>query len=203
MTNGRLIKFIEIILVFSIAANNPKFSYKKLSELYITSPRQGQGLSGIVPIKGSADDAGFELYELAFSYDINSSTTWFPITTSKKGVNAGLLGKWNTNDISDGYYQLRLRIFLKDGTIKEELIRNLKINNYTKVETDAPIVGLKTEIPGLVKSSTSTIEISATSLEANPIIISAPKVILSLVVGISIIIFLILVVWVHNRFKLK
>jgi hypothetical protein len=154
MNNGRAFKFIEIIFVFSIAATNLKPDLNILSELYISSPRKGEVLSGIVPIEGSADDPEFKKYELTFSYDMNSSTTWFPINTSKQNVNGGLLAEWDTNDITDGDYQIRVQLFLKDGTIKEEIIRPLFIRNYTIEETATSVETLETEIPVLVNLPT-------------------------------------------------
>lgn len=203
MMNERTIKFIEIFFLFSIAATNLRPDLTKLAELYISSPRQGEVLSGIVPIRGSADDLEFKKYELTFSYDMNSSPTWFQITTSKQNVNAGLLAEWNTNDITDGDYQIRVQLFLKDGTIKEIIIRHLFIRNYTIDETSTSIKTLETEMPGLVNLPTRTLEIKATSLPANPIAISAPRVLMSLVIGISTIIFLIVVIWIYNRFQIK
>lgn len=203
MINGRTIKFIEILIVFSIAATNLMPDLNKFSELYISSPQQGEVLSGIVPIRGSADDTELKKYEIAFSYDMNSSSTWFPINTSKQNVNTGLLAEWDTNGITDGDYQIRVQLFLKDGTIKEVIIRHLFIRNYTIDEIVTSVNPSDTETPGLFNLSTSTYEVEATSLAANPITISSPRVLLSLVIGVSTIIFLIVVIWIYNRFKIK
>ena len=47
----------------------------------------------------------------------------------------GLLAAWDTNLVTDGDYDLRLRVTLQDGTILETLVTGLRVRNRTPTET--------------------------------------------------------------------
>src|SRR5262245_43526889 len=67
----------------------------------ITSPLEGSGAAGIVPISGTATHPQFERYELSFAYSPNPTDTWFPIAPRGTApVVNEVLGRWDTSQIS-------------------------------------------------------------------------------------------------------
>lgn len=104
----------------------------------IHSPVSGQALQGKVPIEGFSALEGFLSAEISFTYAQEAEGTWFSILRSKEPVPGGLLAEWDTTTISDGLYTLRMVIHLADGTSQTVLVENLRVRNYTPVETSTP-----------------------------------------------------------------
>ena len=61
------------------------------------------------------------------------------IADSTQPVSAGTLATWDTTTITDGNYNLRLRVSLADGTFTDVLVGNLRVRNYSPVETPTPV----------------------------------------------------------------
>jgi hypothetical protein len=101
----------------------------------ITRPQTGEVLKGLVTIEGSAAHPAFIRYELSFAFDPNPTDTWFPILDAvQTPVTDGRLGLWDTVSISDGDYQIRLRVLLENASPLEAVVTNLRIRNTTPVE---------------------------------------------------------------------
>ena len=124
-----MILFISAVTVGNVAAQ---------AGPVVLSPRAGEVLQGVVSIKGSSDVAGFVSAEAAFAYAGDNTGTWFLIGTSNQPVHLDILASWDTTTITDGDYVLRVRVFLKDGSFLDVLIPNLRVRNYTPVETPTP-----------------------------------------------------------------
>ena len=62
------------------------------------------------------------------------------ITNLNKPVENKRLADWDTTAIADGTYQLRLRVMLNDGNTLETIVPDLRVRNYTAVETSTPLV---------------------------------------------------------------
>lgn len=102
----------------------------------ITFPQPGEAIFGLVTIEGSAAHPSFVAYELSFAHHPNTSDTWFPIMQPFKAqVTEGKLGIWDTTIITDGNYQLRLRVWLTSGNVLEAIVSNLRIRNIIPTET--------------------------------------------------------------------
>jgi len=97
----------------------------------ITSPQPGEILQGLVVIYGKTDTAGFVSSDLEYTYTNYEPNTWFIISQANIPVHNGILATWDTTEIGDGEYTLRLSVHLNDGTIKETLVSGLHIQNYT------------------------------------------------------------------------
>lgn len=104
----------------------------------ILAPLPGEALQGLVLISGTTQVAGFQSCEVAFSYQSDSTNTWFLLQQSRTAVSEGELAQWDTTTISDGIYRLRVQIFLSDGQVLETVIEGLRVRNYTSVETSTP-----------------------------------------------------------------
>ena len=83
----------------------------------ILDPQPGQALRGVVLIQGTAEHPAFDRYEVSFAYEPNPTADWFAIEAAGASpVQNGQLASWDTTQIADGDYQLRLRVFSSDGT---------------------------------------------------------------------------------------
>lgn len=96
----------------------------------ILSPAPNMVVSGAVQVIGSASHPQFLQYQLEFGPDPNPGNLWYQATnTVQTPVTNGLLGVWNTLPIQDGTYQLRLRVYLRDGTLLSTIVNNLRLQN--------------------------------------------------------------------------
>ncbi len=104
----------------------------------LDTPQAGQALQGMVEITGSTDLPDFESAELAFAYDVEQPDAWFWLADVTDPVGSGSLAGWNTNDLTDGNYRLRLVVTRADGSTAETHVRGLRVRNNTAIETDTP-----------------------------------------------------------------
>jgi hypothetical protein len=107
-------------------------------DIRIDAPASGDVLQGLVNITGTSAVDGFFSAELSFAHDSDSTSTWFLIYQTDSPVTDGLLAAWDTSLVTDGEYNLRLRVTLQDGTILESLVTGLRIRNQISTETPAP-----------------------------------------------------------------
>jgi hypothetical protein len=105
----------------------------------ITSPLEGATLTGLVPITGSATHPQFQRYELAFGYSPNPTDTWFSLQApaTSQVVNE-VLGRWDTTQITDGLYVLRLRVFYGENAYLETFVANVRVQNATPTPVILP-----------------------------------------------------------------
>ncbi len=123
----------------------------------ITQPAPGDAVSGLVTIYGSADHPAFTAYDLAFAYAENPTNTWFPIgEPSQLAVVGGRLGLWDTSEIVDGDYLLRLRVWLQDGTSLEDVVAGVRVRNQSPAEIPTPIPAA-TLAPALTSTPTPSL----------------------------------------------
>jgi hypothetical protein len=105
----------------------------------ITHPAPGQAVSGLVTITGTAAHPWFVNYDLTFTYASNPTGTWFPLSDPvDTPVFDGRLALWDTTNITDGEYTLRLRVFLQDGTILTTAVEGIRVRNRMPIETPTP-----------------------------------------------------------------
>ncbi len=117
----------------------------------ITRPAAGEAIFGLVTIEGSADHPSFVSYELSFAYQPNPEDTWFPIMGSiQTSVSEGRLGIWDTTGITDGTYQLRLRVWLKNGNALEAIVPDLRVRNTIPTETPTAVKQVSLPSPSLI-----------------------------------------------------
>ena len=105
----------------------------------ITSPTDGQTLTGLVSITGSADHPDFARWELAYGPDPNPNDAWQPFAGGDKPILNGTIGTWNTGVIADGRYALRLRVIRQDSNYDEAFVRGLQVSNSAPVGTPTSI----------------------------------------------------------------
>ncbi len=105
----------------------------------ITTPTDGQTLTGLVTITGSTDHPQFARWELAYGPDPNPNDAWQPFASGTQPVHDGTIGTWNTGIIADGQYMLRLRTVRKDSNYDEAFVRGLQVSNAAPIGTPTSI----------------------------------------------------------------
>jgi hypothetical protein len=97
----------------------------------ITEPKNGASLRGSVSISGTAT-AG---WILTFSYAENSAETWYPLAHSGKHVSKGILAIWDTRNVTDGLYYVRLSVLTE---AKQDYLVKIRVSNNTPIDTETP-----------------------------------------------------------------
>ena len=113
--------------------------------IFILSPSSGNIVAGSIQVLGSAIHPQFLQYRLEYGPEPNVNNLWLPITgIVQSPVLSGILGIWNTTTgaTPDGLYQLRLRVFLRDGRQEITSVSNIRVQNQapTPVPTNTPTV---------------------------------------------------------------
>ena len=81
----------------------------------ITEPEEGATVQGPVDIMGEATGTDFAGYRLDFGLGTNP-VDWLPIVQSTTPMDKGLLAQWDTTNLAQGRYTLRLVVFGQDDT---------------------------------------------------------------------------------------
>ena len=77
--------------------------------LHVSSPAAGARLSGPISLIGHASSPGFERYVVEWGRGTNPSS-WVSFAASTSAVEGGLLARWDTTQLPDGAYTLRVRL---------------------------------------------------------------------------------------------
>jgi hypothetical protein len=160
----------------------------------ITAPSSGTPIQGTVNIEGSTLIENFISWEITFSYANDSTGTWFLIAEGDEQVSSGVLTQWDTTTISDADYNLRLTVFIDGGRREHFVIDNLRVRNYSPIETITPTPTLtstpftETPRPSLTPSDTAqptdtAIPNTPTPLPTNPATITKSDINNSLMRG--------------------
>lgn len=157
---------------------------------FISSPAAGQNVQGSVGISGSTAVQGFSSYVVEFAYQDDQTRTWFMIQTNNQSVSEGILARWDTQGITDGDYRLRLRVFTAAGNVQRYVVENVRVRNYTAVDTSTPtptatltITPSPTATLVATETLTSTPFPTPTSHPANPVIVTDRQIASSVVRG--------------------
>ena len=105
--------------------------------IVIRSPAGGDAVQGTVQVSGNANPVGFVRYELNFAYHADPTGTWFLIAEGREPVRGAALAEWNTFEITDGDYDLRLSVELDDGNIVEHIVRTTMASGSSNGRTSA------------------------------------------------------------------
>ncbi len=201
---ARLVLTFMALLAWSLQAE-PASAQAPGSQVSIRSPQTGEALQGQVTITGTSDVAGFVSAEVSFAYANDPTDTWFLIAASSRPVRDGTLAIWDTTTITDGLYTLRLRVTLADGSYVDVTVPDLRVRNYTPVETDTPTLVPLQATPISEVTITATPFPTPTALPPNPAALSQSRIYASLGYGVvgAFLFFLILGMWIWARGKSK
>jgi len=143
----------------------------------ILSPKPGQALQGNIPVVVDTTVQKFQSVELTFAYANNPTKTWFLIYLGLQPISNGPLVAWDTSLITDGDYDLRMVITFLDGSQQTVDVPDVRVRNYSPVETDTPMPATPTSpaatadtpIPTITPTHMpSPLPPAATSLPLNP-----------------------------------
>jgi len=202
--------YVQLPIIQQVPTATPTNEPAESSSISIVSPEAGEAVQGNVPIIGTTDIEGFEQSVVSFAYDDNPLGTWFLISTSDKPIRNAEITQWDTTQISDGFYQLRVLVRRSDGTSIEERVRNLRVRNYTPIETNTPAPATATTVavitqsiePAIRLTQTSTvIPASKTPLPTNQLVISEQVYIQTLGKGALFSITILAILGLYATFK--
>ncbi len=129
----------------------------------ITEPQSNAVIRGNVPIMGSASHTQFQFYKVEYSREpVGGDETWGIVgAIQETPVVDGQLEVWDTTQVPDGSYSLRLRVVRLDGNYDEAVVSQIVVANTQPEEP--------TETPTSEISPTPTV--SPTPLPATPTIV--------------------------------
>ncbi len=169
-----LLIFIILLLNTRQVLSAPLAQSTIAPSIFIQSPRDGQALQGLELLDGRIRGDGFIRGKIAFSYAGVPDPTWFFIADIQPGADGSaqtsFLVEWDTTQITDGNYDLRVVAEYRDGAAIYELVPNLRIRNHTPVETATAVPVSEDSAPGELPSATiePTLENTSTPLPPNP-----------------------------------
>jgi hypothetical protein len=161
---------------------------KTASIVRIDTPGVGQAVQGTVVIHGSTGTEAFQSYEVNFTFTDDPTHTWFLIQEGSLPILDDVLAVWDTTVISDGEYTLRLLVTSTDGTQQEALINDLRIRNYTPIETNTTTPtpadnsftsGSSATIstPGSIPTKGTLVPVTPTPLPTNPAVVTRSQMV--------------------------
>ncbi len=96
-----------------VASEEPVGEGCSPGQVMLTAPQDGERISGLVTLEGTADTPNFGFY----SYEIArpGETIWLPVQVGQQPVRDGQLGTWDTSALAPGDYMLRLVVTDNQG----------------------------------------------------------------------------------------
>jgi len=94
---------------------------------HLTWPREGAVLSGVVKVTGTAKIDNMWYYKLEYRQD--GLDNWHYLAGAEKTVVNGLLGEWNTRQVSNGPYTLRLVLVDWSGNYPPPCEVHVRVSN--------------------------------------------------------------------------
>jgi hypothetical protein len=200
MTRVAKLLFLAFFLIAVVA--RPVAARTGLQPVVI-KPRAGEVLQGTLTVTGSSDVAGFLSAEITFAYSGDTTGTWFLIAEGSQPVEDGTLATWDTTTIADGDYVLRLRVTLTDGSYLDATVPDLRVRNYTPVETITPASTAPQATLAPISTPTATPYPTPTPLPPNPAELTSTNVWKSIGYGGlgTILLFIILGIYLWLRRK--
>jgi hypothetical protein len=150
----------------------------------ISYPEAGSSIQGIVEIQGTITLENLDRAEISYSYSDSSNPNWFIIYQGLEPVQKGIITRWDTTTITDGTYKIRLSLYLKDGTVVEQIIDPVYVRNYTFEISGTPTALLPGTPTPLHIETEKTQTILPTLIPANPGAIAREEVNRSMVTGV-------------------
>ncbi len=108
-----------------------------LPKAEITYPVNGQFIIGNSPlnIQGTATDTDFYYYRVEYAFG-TAPTTWTYIADAQTPVNAGTLATWDTSNLTETYYTIRLSVADNAGNTATASVEVKFLNIYSISASD-------------------------------------------------------------------
>jgi len=193
MILSRLVFLLGLVLSSSQASTEP----------VITIPGEGEVVEGIVEIHGSIPADNFVSAKLAYAYSGKNVEDWFIIANIDSPKQDDVLGVWDTTTITDGTYQIRLRVKTTSGEKMDAILTGIQVANYTKSGGAIEDTGAIAPFESSTQVPIESIAPTPTSLPANPATITSEDLRRTAVTGSLIGIGLVFFVLVWSIFHHK
>jgi hypothetical protein len=153
---------------------------------FISFPVNGSSIQGIVEIQGTIVSNNFINAEVSYAFSGSTNPNWFVIYQGTQPVQQGVITRWDTTTITDGFYKLKLTVHQKDGSKIERIVDPVYVRNYTLDPTGMPIT-LINETPiqptPILKTSQ---ELALTPIPLNPGAIDQKEINSSMISGLIV-----------------
>lgn len=136
-------KLTSTIVLFVLLILSPQYQGDSIRVVY---PRVGDSVQGIVEISGTLATSSFKYAEVFFAYTAVDNLNWFMIRRIEQPVSSGLIARWDTTTITDGVYQLKLRVHNRDESVEELIINPVIVRNYSILPTNTPVAEVYSSI---------------------------------------------------------
>jgi hypothetical protein len=147
MRSARLLLSIVLLTAILIGALPVKAAPQAQDQpAVITAPRDGDRLTGVVQIMGTATHGKFDHYELAWASQ-SAPDNWQMIAVVQNQIVNGSLGTWDTAQLPPGVYRLRLRVVREGDKSTDFIVNNLSINQGTPTPVASPTPPIGPTIP--------------------------------------------------------
>jgi hypothetical protein len=199
MFNHKILFFLLFLAALILPAGTV-FAQTKSEKPKVTAPAEGSALQGMVLINGTTQIEGFRAVEVAFGYQDDPTATWFLIAQNAEAVKNGLIASWDTSTISDGEYQLRVKVILADGHVSQTVVSHLRVRNYTPVETSTPAVDAGPVVEAPTQTPPPDFQVSAVTpvpLPTNPAVVTGDNLQLSALRGVAYVVGAMLIAGVY------
>jgi hypothetical protein len=135
----------------------------------ITSPLNNAIVRGLVPIQGSATHPQFQFYKVEFAREPVTGENYTIIgAIHEQQVVDGQLEVWDTTQVPDGSYTLRLRVVRLDGNYGEYNVVQVVVANAQPTETPTPAAPPRPTISPTPLPPTPTIVVEQPALPTSP-----------------------------------
>lgn len=183
LTIAMITKLVSSLVIFILLSLNPQ---AQGDSIRVTYPGVGDSVQGIVEITGTLSTSSFNYAEVFFAYAAVDNLNWFLIGRIDQPVTAGVIARWDTTTITDGVYQLKLRVHYRDESIEDININPVIVRNYSILSTNTPIVEDDSSISNATMASPTSEIVFATPLPDNPASTSSASLQRSAKVGLII-----------------
>ncbi len=166
-------RLLPAVILALVGLASQGFALQRANATIVVSNLQaGSVLQGIYPIQGTIQADQFISYEVNFGYSDDQTGTWFLIAQATQPVQDGVLASWDTTQITDGNYRLRVLVRFTDGSTQEQLVPDLRVRNYTPPDPNQATPELvTTSVPVSTTIPTATpspMTATSTTFSANP-----------------------------------
>ena len=110
----------------------------QLPQVQMTSPTDGQQVTGTVQFMGQVQAPNFNRYQIEIA-SINSPDSFTIVSGPTATQQNGTLGQWDSATVPNGVYRLRLAAFANDGGYIYRVIQ-VGVNNVAPTPTTAPLI---------------------------------------------------------------
>lgn len=135
-----IVIIILLIFAFGTLLSAQAQEEDDIQQIEIIKPLAGEAVQGTVLLIGTTAVDGMEAWSISFAYVGDETKTWFLINEGTEALDDDILAEWDTTTITDGIYDLKLYLDLDKGLETELIVPDIRIRNYSPIETSTPTI---------------------------------------------------------------